>query len=140
MKTINNNIQEDYVDFEIAKLLKEKGFNCKTNTSYCWFDNTKTWEIMLHHEAKSIKRPTIQLVVKWIYENFGIWIYVSPNADFVDEREETLKIISTWTAHCEEATLNKELTENFGTLSLIQGNSPQEAYQEAIKYTLKNLI
>jgi hypothetical protein len=42
------------VNFEIAKLLKEKGFD-------------EQWNIYMH-------TPTIAEVVMWLYEKHGIWI------------------------------------------------------------------
>jgi hypothetical protein len=51
-----------YVNFETAKLLKEKGFDepCPN----------------LYYEPERCKKPTISDVVMWLYEKHGFWIYV----------------------------------------------------------------
>lgn len=54
------NISEDYVSFETAKLLKEKGFDERVNSFY---------------PPGDIQRPTIQRVMKWfrIVHKLGIF-------------------------------------------------------------------
>lgn len=129
MKTINNNIQEDYVDFDNAKLLKEKGFDIIGQKWYSVegglyyqdeFDNNRGFIPVLECEA-----PTIQLAVKWIYENFGIWIEIY---------------------RCNYNSFDYRLNSEFESLMYIKlplhtsFNSPQEAYQAAIKYVLTQII
>ena len=53
-------ITEDYVSFEIAKLLKEKGFNEKVISFYPLGD---------------IQRPTLQMAMKWLREVYNIDIF-----------------------------------------------------------------
>lgn len=51
MKILNNNIEETYVSCELAKILKEKGFRCKTFDCYSIKDQSL-------YELKSDAPPT----------------------------------------------------------------------------------
>lgn len=116
------------VKFEIAKLLKEKGFD----------EYTKIW----HQRGDGVvgcvegKRdfynrkgdvytsaPTIAEVVMWVYEKHEYWCYTYTNGKM-------------WYP-C--------IQHKFGDMAVLSGkigtyNSSIEAYEEAIKYTLNNLI
>jgi hypothetical protein len=134
------------VSFPIAKLLKEKGFDESTESNW-WilakdhsenynkklpvdeskiFFTKNSYELELktqidenteHNFYHVLKAPTIAEVVTWLYENHGIWIEVTTdvNGKFC------------WLVKPFRASNN-----NF--------NSPTEAYEAAIKYTLNNLI
>jgi hypothetical protein len=52
-------ITEDYVSFEVAKLLKEKGFDEKVISFY---------------PPGDIQRPTLQMAMKWLREVHKIYI------------------------------------------------------------------
>ena len=77
---MENNIDESYCSFELSKLLKEKGFNvgCK----YFYHSVEKIESIAnkypLNSELNSkYSRPTHALAIKWIWVNFGIWVYAN---------------------------------------------------------------
>lgn len=76
-----DNIMEEFVSFEVAKLLKEKGFNERTEFLY---ENEKTKLIesyvtnsMLGPECCSA--PTQQVALRWLREIHKINITVTPN-------------------------------------------------------------
>jgi hypothetical protein len=122
------------VNFEIAKLLKEKGFNVECCEFYYMennpnkleesFNKNKKWDFNFKNEYlkpyKSISAPTIAEVVMWLYEKHGIWISVDPEND-----------TDTWF-----------FTISYNNSETIFGNysTPTEAYEAAIEYTLNNLI
>ena len=61
-------ITEDYVSFETAKLLKEKGFDECTISSY---DKNGGLKDMLRPFLESegdVRRPTLQMAMKWLRE------------------------------------------------------------------------
>ena len=105
------------VSFQMAELLKEKGFD-KPLPSICYikeeynYTSTMVYEV-LDMNFEYILRPTIAEVVMWLYEKHGIWIGVYDLDD------------TTIFRHC---------------FSNIDFNSPTEAYSSAIEYTLNNLI
>jgi len=135
-------IKEDYCSYEVAKLLKEKGFNefCYTyydgidnsinrfdkglhfkNTSYPWgvpYDVSKA--------KKYIITPTHQMAMKWLRKIHNISI--EPFVDFGSGDEHW------WTA--DVAYIKKD-----GLIDELCGyNSYEEAAEAGIKYCLENLI
>ena len=114
------------VSFEIAKALKEKGFKEGSRKGYlengelgishysglCWNDD--------EDYPTKYAAPTIAEVVMWLYDKHKIWISVNiePNkyfyyATYID-------------------TYHNGVKTGF--------NSPTEAYEAAIEYTLNNII
>ena len=68
-------ITEDYVSYETAKLLKEKGFNeIKCNTCYKWngnFCNNRRSMSGIDNEI-CYQAPTFQMAMKWLRKNFNM--------------------------------------------------------------------
>ena len=72
-------IKEAYVSFEVAKLLKENGFNEPTWTRYeddneVIFGNKYDWN---NSPMGQISAPTHQMAVAWLREEYGISIEIS---------------------------------------------------------------
>lgn len=86
-------ITEDYVSFETAKLLKEKGFNetcrafwkdwngelhlcsCCSNHVFEWCHNSML-ENYNDNEETNIAAPTLQMAMKWLREKHNLIISV----------------------------------------------------------------
>lgn len=117
------------VKFELAKLLKEKGFDkptvayrqksavignetilpivyVKQNKGFNWNDYST--------EVPYYSMPTIAEVCMWLYEKYGIWI--SPTCQY------------------------NQFFWRFDSYQTQYFNSPTEAYEAAIEYTLNKLI
>ena len=64
-------VTEDYVSFETAKLLKEKGAYFDTDRVYtsigrAWEINMKQFKKQFDYEVSNyIQRPTLQMALKW---------------------------------------------------------------------------
>ena len=108
------------VNFEIAKLLKEKRYDKPCLKCYLEDGSVQIssgdegdFEEYNHNRGGNYSAPTIAEVVMWVYEKYGIWISVGNIDD------------STVFRHC---------------FSNIDFNSPTEAYEAAITYTLTKLI
>lgn len=124
------------VKFELAKLLKEKGFDEIADLIYmtnhatrALFENINN---LKHSDGNNpfVSAPIIAEVCMWLYEKHGVWIYV-------DSHE-----FSKWCyyhRYNRPHELSSKITEN-GQFGLDDFNSPTEAYEAAIEYTLKNLI
>lgn len=118
-------ITEDYVSFEIAKLLKEKGFDGIATNSY---DNY-TREFLPHcakHSGQT-NAPTFQMAMKWLRKVHRLEIY--PFHDMLQG--------SAWWYRIERNTglsliVEKEEDVIYGTY--------EQACEAAIKYCLENLI
>ena len=103
------------VKFELAKLLKEKGFDIKIDYGLSQILNNKP-------------APTIAEVVMWLYEKHGIWIGVQPTS-----------IVGKFqfrTYYNNKGVMNQHWNDSMSK----QFNSPTEAYEAAITYCLNNLI
>lgn len=106
------------VNFEIAKVLKEKGFDEPCNN---WSYLDKNCMAMAYNSKNCVKIPTIADVVMWLYEKKGIWIEVI----------ET-DLFSKFFFQIKRKDNSRLKNGDF--------NSPTEAYLEAITYTLDNLL
>ena len=125
-------ITEDYCSFEVAKLLKEKGFDEGCN-SYFISDN----EIALisnrrdfNNHGVYLSAPTHQMAMKWLREVHKIGIF--PNTyTFVNGDNKSIvygTAIVNLTTH--------ELMIN----DIMERDAYEEAVEAALKYSLKNLI
>lgn len=132
-------ITEDYVSFETAKLLKEKGFNeyCRAFRSpnsigtkglfYSQYEikNTEVKKTL----GAAIVCPTLQMAMKWLREKHNLVIQIEL-IDYLEHGEVWLysvierKTIKTLTGRDEDFT----------------EHSYEEACEAAIKYCLENLI
>ncbi len=124
-------ITEDYVSFEVAKLLKEKGFDEPT----FWFyvgDGTK----YLAHKTLNgdwYRRPTLQMTMKWLREEKKIGIEVNTIFDLDDDNK--------W--YYEYGFCIFQLSGTFKKIAECDYDgykTYEEACEEAIRYTLENLI
>lgn len=122
------------VTFELAKLLKEKGFDSATNTHY-WLEDELNPEVVYSKTPRqgffkeyggSLLAPTTSEVVMWLYEKHDIWVVV--NVD----------IQNRW--YFELFNLKDKRNAEILTDDEYWFNSPTEAYEAAIEYTLNNLI
>lgn len=112
-------ISEDYVSFEVAKLLKDKGFNEPTIGTY----NIESKNPILverpiraiHCEA-IISAPTLQMAMRWLREVHDIKIMIRPYVD---------------------GTYSYEILNGFWYVNF---DSYEDAAEAAIKYCLENLI
>ena len=80
-------MKEDYVNFEVAKLLREKGFDkeCSRNGYYVInkYGTGVPWNMIIYNvgdvsfeysQNNVISRPTLQMAVKWLKETHNILI------------------------------------------------------------------
>jgi len=118
-------ITEDYCSFEIAKLLKEKGFD-----EPCW----NYYDLKLEHYFRPVKNkewplnrvsaPTHQMVLKWMREVHKIHVVIYPYADYscdnyqFDVYKDGKFVVS----------------KDYGYINY------EQAVEAALKYTLENLI
>lgn len=131
------------ISFELAKLLKEKGFDKSGYLQDRWLGNNfktvkgKVITIPVFGLGATSVLPPISEVVMWLYEKHGVWIIVDWSQtkwcfSVIDIKEDTIKKTAgdKWKNRSSGVYLKTEL----------DFNSPMEAYQSAIEYTLKNLI
>lgn len=135
-------ITEDYVSFETAKLLKEKGFDEECRTFWKEWDG----EIMLcpccsghvfefcynsmlekyynDNEETNIAAPTLQMTMKWLREVHKLAINIEFQIDS-----------PTWKWRVYHIEPSEDKHTNFQHY-----NTYEEACEAAIKYCLENLV
>lgn len=135
-------VKEDYVNFELAKLLKEKGFDESVNRFY---EISTGQPLLVRSEycrnsyTIDYAAPTLQMAMKWLMEVHGIYIqcFRLPAAVKTDDNS------SEWKPWYFEYTLLKPINEidldckpdNFNEFKTYE-----EAVENALKYCLENLI
>ena len=117
-------ITEDYVSFETAKLLKEKGFNEDCRDSYDWKGNFHLNTSSNNGSIKKIAAPTLQMTMKWLREVHNLWCEISPEGKGLWYREVY-------------SLTDEEYIPNSNGHKI---KSYEKACEAAIKYSLENLI
>lgn len=136
-------LTEDYVSFEIARLLKEKGFDgecrafwkdwngeirlCSCNRAHM-FDYCHNSMLERYNDAEetNIAAPTLQMAMKWLREEHNKSIEV---------RSQGLKATGLgWVTEIYNLRNQDKEYDNVFTQSY------EEACEAAIKYCLENLI
>ena len=119
-------ITEDFVNFEVAKLLREKGFNEYTESCFVG----KDWESPSPLTNSQLpdgrySRPTLQMVMKWLREVYNI--YFNINYYHLDTG-------SNW------LVLRIHVLNKPGCECSFEGFVLEEEQEKAIKFCLENLI
>ena len=133
-------ITEDYVSFEVAKLLKEKGFNEATNRYYnaqydeirtvsdtfmTYWNNEDHMKVLMMEGALAI--PTHQMAMKWLREK-DIECVVIPVWNTIGKQYRSYVL----------SDLGDKYGDNYDSYS--DNISYEEAVEAALKYSLENLI
>lgn len=128
MTTIN----EDYVSYETAKLLKEKGFNEEVLAVYIYDNLFVKGENNIVNPANVpiILAPTHQMAMKWLMEKHVV-IVVTPKS-FCADGSCGSWAYSIWADDNLEVDGEEEWEDLY--------ESYEEAVEAALKYSLKNLI
>jgi len=133
-------IKEDYVSFETAKLLKEKGFDWECEYFYDWYEDDDEYIICSiggscnkEDYPSEYSMPTLQMTCKWLREVHKIYIDIDIRI-----------ILEQWAGY--NVTIYKTNIDNcllgkFISLKGLKDNtSYEEACEVAIKYCIENLI
>lgn len=127
-------VKEAYVSFEVAKLLKEKGFNkpCHSYYKHSHGKTTQEWSSVASNRSvyesekgiEYINAPTHQMAMAWLREKH-IYLVFKP-AYFSGE-------------DCTYWSYEKWAGDNFEG-EVLSFKSYEEAVEDALKYSLENLI
>lgn len=133
-------IEESYCSFEVAKLLKEKGFNAELSTFYSpkgelqvWCPSDKLTNSGTETGWWSCLAPSHQMAMAWLRkEHHKIIIIRYGKVGYAGEPSSKWHLQWWW------ELLNKR--GEFCESNMNTGNSsPEEAIEEAIKHVLENL-
>lgn len=136
-------IIEDYVSFETAKLLKEKGFD---ESCHCFYEYKKRLYNDMDkyfpngmknsdHDKegnKGISAPTLQMVMKWLREVHNVFIYIEP---FI-----TASGLQGYKPYCTKIGGEFMWINPLRKYSNTSSDTYEEAVESVIKYCLENLI
>lgn len=127
-------ITEDYVSFETAKLLKEKGFD-----EYCGYYNSdgEYWEYRVynHRGEYYISAPTLQMAMKWLREKHHLHIEIRITNHSMSDMVNVIKyywvMANTETGKwCDESTV----------YTVKAFDKSEEAEEDAIRHALEKLV
>ena len=138
-------ITEDYVSFEVAKLLNEKGF--KGQGEHFYEDNKITnyinywFRITPKERYEAIEAPTLQMAMKWLREEHNIHIAI--NICYTENPE---LFQPDYYVYVNSTVTGESLIKE--TCPLVQDNSLtpkgftsyEQACEAAIKYCIEKLI
>ena len=142
-------ITEDYVSFETAKLLKEKGFNERLLTFYITDESKKDgcFQLMAftddkidnNHSDHCYLAPTLQMAMKWLREVHDLHIMVNcvgkvnydPIVQRFDGKDFEIEGVEVGTTRRINGKW-ENVRRGFKTY--------EQACEAAIKYCLENLI
>lgn len=122
-------ITEDYISYETAKLLKEKGFTLPVKNYYSLYTEDVKYNLQKKYGAKknwnafafAVSRPSQSLVMKWLREVHNIALNVC-------------YLLGMWSYSVYRTDVSSSgfNSEDFDTY--------EEACEAAILYAIKNLI
>ena len=129
-------ITEDYVSYEIAKLLKEKGFDESVNRFYeiytCKPSLVRS-EYCRNSFTIDYAAPTHQMTLKWLREVHEFIVTIDYDRYPVDNGESSIVGYGY-------NIQTKDNPEDYYRISESVYESYEEAVEAALKYALENLI
>ena len=129
-------ITEDYCSYEVAKMLKEKGFlkeeDLKITQNLSFYDNiglhhnlNKWYDSLIQDKIDFVVAPTHQMAKKWLREEHNLYVEI-----FVTWRDKI--------PHYQWRINNLITQDTIVDTPCLE--KPEEAAEAAIKYSLENLI
>ena len=124
-------IKEAYCSFEVATILKEKGFNescysCYVEKEISHYDYSSTnYELI----DGVISCPTLQMAMKWLREEKNTLIVIEPHDyDYINEKSKSF----SWSLWAGDNYYEHIESKDYP--------SYEEAIEAGLKYCLENLI
>lgn len=126
-------ITEDYVSFETAKLLKEKGFDEPVMYHFTPDGTQRKFQQAFYRD--DVAQPTLQVALKWIREQ-GFYIKVDIDVDYdEDERGTKWYHKPAWDWVVFRIDERKQMSDDGALYATYE-----QAAEVAIKWCLENLI
>jgi len=128
-----NEITEDYVSYEVAKLLKEKGFTEECEYFYDWYKESESYHICSNGGTCNNEKypdeysmPTHQMAMKWLRRIHNV------NIDIVsiwNQKRFEYQVFVVTPKNAKHCYVDNKLYLGY-----------EEAVEAGLKYALKNLI
>ena len=136
---------KDRVDFETAKLLKEKGFDEVTDQSYWGYEGGP--ECMTSHgpydsPGYGFPAPTLLEASRWLRKTHRIIVIADYNYEYTDTSYyyKIYQVDESGKPKPVEVALDNRTVHMNYTMSYSDYKEYEEAMSEGIKYCLKNLL
>lgn len=134
-------IEERYISFEVAKLLKEKGFNepCR---SY-FIDDTGDYRrcaVEITNEdcsSEQLLRPTLYMTMEWLRKKYKLFLGVGFGND---DKGEFLYMVDIYDLNSEAIEGKYKPIVEADEYLTVNPKTPAEAIGEALMYSLENLV
>ena len=141
-------ITEDYCSYEVAKLLKEKGFDepclqmweCGPDTKYLFRLQSSCYQNIT--EEDSCLAPTHQMAMKWLREVHHLLISIVTYPIYgkvKDEKGRNTCGLLYWDYMASGEWVNEKYCPNQKVFA-VSAKCYEEAVEAALKYSLENLI
>ena len=133
-------ITEDYVSFETAKLLKEKGFDADIDL---WYNSDGEIFHLYHYDYNATKYfacvqcPTLQMVMKWLREEHNLFVEIQYATSLLLQPHTTI-YFQIYYMSLDYTTSGKNMLPDDYIREYY--TSYEDACEAAIKYCLENLI
>jgi hypothetical protein len=142
---MNNDIELPLCNFEISKLLKEKGFDMDTDSGWLLMRDEYHWNDRLF--TYDIPQPTQLIVSQWLKANFGIWILVLPQVQtMIDYRTDDYEFphnaffYAIIQYHKNGNCTEPVNTSDNNSADFLHFETEKDAYNHAFKRILTSLI
>ena len=136
---MNKQITEDYVSYEIAKLLKEKGFDKDINRRFSpHFVYNNDGRFSGPSWDTEYNAPTLQMALKWLREVHNIHIQVLRYPAKIKKGSESNKYSKPWYYQYSNLTEIDGIDTEF--IGMDEYDTYEQAVEAALLYVLKDLI
>lgn len=129
-------IEEAYCSYEVAQLLKEKGFDIATEYVYLGDSKGKFAKRFTSHFVRKrsniLPCPTHQLACAWVREK-GLHICVCPFTDYSNDGDGN--IVAMW-----EYWFFEILSSLTGSLVYLEETEEYDTHEEAVESALKYVL
>jgi hypothetical protein len=140
-------LKEDYCSFEVAKLLKEKGFDEECFALYnpdgmLIQSGIRLNNIQVGRVEGSYSAPTLQMAMKWLRKEHQLHISVDVSPIYgkvKDEKGRNTCGLLYWHYMASGEWVNEKYNPNQKAF-IVSVKSYEDAVEEALKFTLEKLI
>jgi hypothetical protein len=134
-------IHEEICTYEVCKLAEEKGFNVPTRTvkvEKIECTEKEVWDeeecrYITQWETRSLRIPTQSLLQRWLREEKNLYISIIAHA-------KSKSVYYEWEVRYISALGNMNKASSVMTIETYCYNTYELALEDALKYSLENLI
>ena len=131
-------IKEDYVSFEVAKLLKEKGFDEPVMYHFTPDGTQRKFQQAFYRD--DVAQPTLQMAMKWLRKIHGLHIDVFVGMDESHDADGVMVDEWNFWTYRITTTTGEIVYDAYDQFDVVEHQTYEEAAENAILFCLNNLI